>query len=101
MRAGDRVVALVVVEAERGVGVDRVEPAVLKFVGAHLVDQAEATPFLVEVEDDAAAGGLEPLERELQLVAAVAATRAEHVAGQAGGMHPHWDGPRKIRVRRR
>src|SRR5262249_55637110 len=53
---GDAVVALVVVEAERGVGVDRVETLVLELIGAHLVDKSDAAPFLLEIEDHAATG---------------------------------------------
>ena len=50
------IVALVVVETERGVGVDRIEAGVLQLVGPHLVGEAEAAAFLREIEDDAAAG---------------------------------------------
>src|ERR1700730_14265535 len=85
---GDAVVALVVVEAERGVGVDGVEPLLLELIGAHLVDETDPAPFLVEVENHAAAGLVEPRHSELELIAAVAAARAEHVAGEAGGGQP-------------
>ena len=51
---GDRVVALVVAEPEREVGLDGVEPAVLQRVGAHLVEQADAAPLLAQVEQHAA-----------------------------------------------
>ena len=40
------------------------------------------------VDDDAALGG-DPLERAVELRPAVAALRAEHVAGEALGVHPH------------
>src|ERR1051326_1383240 len=86
---GNAVVALVVVEAEGGVGVDRVEALILELISAHLVDEPDAAPFLLEIEDHAAAGLVEPRQRELELVAAVAAARAEHVAGEAGRMQPH------------
>ena len=85
----DAVVALVIVEAERGVGVHRVEAAVLKLVGAHLVGETDAAAFLREIEDDAAAGLLQPRQRKLELIAAIAAPRAEHVAGETGRMDAH------------
>ena len=89
MRDRDAVVALVIVEAERGVGVDRIEAGVLKLVGAHLVGEADAAAFLREIKDDAAAGLLQPRQRKPELVAAIAAPRAEHVAGEAGRMDAH------------
>ena len=50
---GDAVVALVVAEAERQVGVDGVEAVVLQPVRADLVDQADAAALLAQVEHDA------------------------------------------------
>ena len=49
------VVALIGLEAEALVGLDRVEPFVLQLVGADLVGEADAAAFLVEIEQDAAA----------------------------------------------
>ena len=80
------VVALVVVKAERGVGVDRVEARVLQLVGPQLVGEANAATFLRKIKDDAAAGLLQPRQRQFQLIAAIAPARTEHVAGQASGM---------------
>src|SRR5579872_348375 len=45
----DRVVALVVVEAEGEVRVHRIQPAVLQSVGADLVDQAYPPALLAKV----------------------------------------------------
>ena len=85
----DAVVALVGLEAEPLVGLDRVEPLVLQLVGANLVGQADAAPFLVQVQQHAAPFGGDPLHRRVELRAAVAARRVEHVAGQALRVHAH------------
>src|SRR5688572_14021545 len=55
-------------------------------VGPQLVLEADAAPFLAHVEEHAPALGRDPLEREIELRAAVAERRAEQVAGQAFGM---------------
>ena len=46
-------------------------------------------PFLVQVEQHAAALLGDPLHRRVELRAAVAARRVEHVAGQAARVHAH------------
>ena len=84
----DAVVAQVGREAELEVGLDRVEALLLQLVGAELVEQADAAALLGEVEQDAAT--LRPSicsQRLLELRAAVAAQRAEHVAGHALRVH--------------
>ena len=83
---GCGVVAGVDRQAERDVRVDGVEPAVLQRVRADLVVQADAATLVTQVEDDAALLARDRLERRLQLLAAVAAQRAEHVAGQTLGV---------------
>ena len=93
----DAIVALVGLEAEALVGFDGIEPLILKLVGADLVGQADAAPFLIEVEQDAAALGLDLSERRFELQAAVAPRGVEHVAGQAARVHPH----QHVRRRRR
>ena len=52
----DAVVALVGLEAQPLVGLDGVEALVLQRVGAQLVGEADAAPFLVQVQQHAAAG---------------------------------------------
>ena len=94
----DRVVALVVVEAQHRVGIDSVEAGILQLIGTELVDETETTAFLLQVENDAAARLLELGQRQAQLVAAVAASRAEHVPGQARRMQPHRHRPRQVRI---
>ena len=64
-------------------------PCVLQLVGADLVADADA-PALVaaEVDDHAEALLGDPLHGRVELHAAVAAQRAEHVAGEALAVHP-------------
>src|SRR6185436_20758908 len=72
---------------ELKVGLDGVEPCLLQLVGLQLVEEADASPFLRHVEEDTARLGRDALERELELVAAIAAERVEDVAGQALGVN--------------
>ena len=77
------VVALVVGKAEPLVGFDRVEPAVLQRVSADLVGETDAASLLAKIEQHAAAGLADDVERFAKLRPAIAFERAEHVAGQA------------------
>ena len=70
-------------EAELDVRLDRVEPVLLELVGLQLRQEPDAAPLLGHVEQDAALLGGDPAERELELLAAVAAERVEDVAGEA------------------
>ena len=83
----DPIVALIVLETERHIGIDRVEAGILQPIRLHLVGEAEPAPLLVEVEDDAARV-LDAGNRKLELIAAIAAPRPEHVPGQAGRVQP-------------
>ena len=85
----DAVVALVGAVAEGEVGVDGVQPLVLEGVGPELLDQADAAPFLRQVDQGADPLAADHLERQVELVAAVAAERLEQVAGEARRVHPH------------
>ena len=63
-------------------------PSSWRRVRAQLVAEPDAAPLVAaEVHDDAPALGGDPLERAVELHAAVAAHRAEHVAGEALGVH--------------
>src|SRR5207249_3960421 len=89
----DAVVAAVGGEAERLVGLDGIEALLLlELVGTHLVAEADATALLPHVDEDAAALGSDLLEREVYLLAAVAAHRVEDVAGDALGVDADEDG---------
>ena len=62
---------------------------VLQPIGANLVVQPDATALLIHVHDRAAALRRHPRHRRLQLIAAVAALRAEDVAGHALIVNAH------------
>ncbi len=85
----DTVLATVDGEPELDVRVDGVPPVVLEVVGAQLVGEADAPPLVAaEVDDHSHAFLADPAYRGFELRAAVAAERAEHVAGQALAVHP-------------
>ena len=71
--AADAVVALVGGEAELEVRLDGVEPLPPAARRPELVEQADAAAFLRQVEQHAARLLLDPLQRGVELVAAVAA----------------------------
>ena len=81
-------VALVHPEAQRVVGIQRVQPCILPPVGAQLVGNADAPPFLRQVQHDAATVLRQPLHRAAQLIAAVTTQAAKEIARQARGMQP-------------
>ena len=70
---GDPVVALIVLESDNAVGVDRVESSILQLISSNLVGQAEAATFLLEVKYDAAAVLRQLHERQAKLIPTVAA----------------------------
>ena len=65
---------------------------------AKLVQEADPAALLAHVEDDAAPFRLDARERLLELLAAVAEERVEHVAGQALGVHADEDVLRALDV---
>src|SRR4051794_34288583 len=73
----DAVVAQVGGETELFVRLDRVGAGVLQLVRLELVEQADASTFLIEVHDRAASLLLDHLHRRLELPAAIAAHRVE------------------------
>ena len=85
----DAVLAAVDGQAEVDVGLDGVAALVLERVGPELVAEADAAALVAaQVHDHAAALLGDALHRLVELGAAVAAQRAEHVAGEALGVHP-------------
>ncbi len=85
----DVVFALVTLEAQRQVRIQRVKAIILQLVGAQLVHQPDAAALLAHVQHDAAALGLHSIHGRRQLLAAIAAHRAERIPGQTLGMHAH------------
>ena len=85
----DAVVAQVGRQPEALVGFDRVQAVLLQAVGAQLVQQPDAAALLGEVQQHALALALDHRQGRFELLAAVAAQRVEHVAGEALRVHPH------------
>src|SRR5262245_14796345 len=79
----DAVVAEIGLEAELLIRLDGVGTAVLKLVRLQLVEQADAAPLLIEVDDHAASFLGNHLHGFVELPAAVAAKRMEHVTREA------------------
>ena len=70
---GDAVIALIVIEAECGVGVERVEAVVLQQICPYLVGETKLAGFRSQIENDATAEVFEQHQNEPKLVPAVAA----------------------------
>jgi hypothetical protein len=58
----------------------------LQLIGAQLVDQTDAAPFLRQIEQDTGSSLADLGDGAAQLVAAVAAQRAQQIAGETFGM---------------
>jgi hypothetical protein len=82
-----RVVALVGMMPQLQVCIDGVVADILQIVGAQFGKQPDAAPFLPQIEDDAGALDGDHAHGARELFAAVAAQRAEHIAGETFGMH--------------
>ena len=83
------VFAQVAGESEGEVGLEGVHAVVLQLVGAQLVHQPDAPPFLAHVQYHPAPLGFYLGHSRGQLLAAIAAQAAEGVAGQTFGMYAH------------
>jgi bifunctional UDP-N-acetylglucosamine pyrophosphorylase/glucosamine-1-phosphate N-acetyltransferase len=90
-RGGGVVFARVVRELQQPVRVDGVVADRLQLVRADLVGQADTSPLLSEVEDDALADTGDLLLGVLELLLAVALEGPEHLAGEALGVDPAQD----------
>src|SRR5215216_1386713 len=76
-------------EAEPLIGFDGVGTLVLQRIRADLVDDADAAPFLLLVDDRAVPFLLDQLHRRFELSAAVALDRAKHIARHALRVNTH------------
>jgi hypothetical protein len=83
------VFALIGAEAQPLVGFDGVVALILKSVSANLVREADAAPFLIEIQNDAASFGGDARHGRVELRAAVAARRVKHVAREARRVDAH------------
>src|ERR1700738_1058682 len=79
-------------------GSARSRTSLLHRVGTDLVRKPEPASLLLKIENDSAAMLLELLQRHAQLIATITAARAEHVAGETGGVQSHRDRLGKIRI---
>ena len=70
-------------ESKSFVGFYGIQPLVLQFVSLQLRHQADASAFLLFIDQDARALFCNHGQRHFQLFAAVAAQRAEDIAGEA------------------
>src|SRR5512142_1421595 len=80
------VFAAIGLEPELFIGLDRIESLILQLVGLKLGHQANATAFLLLIDQDSDPALGNHLERHLQLLAAVASKRAEDIASEALGV---------------
>src|SRR5215475_7661621 len=70
-------------EPERMIGLDRVDARVLQLVGPQFGHQPDAASLLTLIDHQSATFLRDRLHGEVELAAAVAAHRAEHLAGEA------------------
>ena len=90
--AGQFVIAQVAIEAQLLVGFDGIGAAVLEFVGAQFVEQADAAALLELVDQQSAAGLGDAVEGDLQLRPAVAAQAVKDVPSEALRVDAHQRG---------
>ena len=83
----DSVIPKIGLEPELLVRFDGIRAGVLKLVRLELVEQTDAATFLIEIHDHAPALFGDHLHRGVQLPAAVASQRMEHVASEALRVH--------------
>src|SRR5689334_1020729 len=67
-------------EAKLLVGLHRVSAVILELVRLELVEEADAPPLLIQIHDDATPLDGDHLHRGVELPAAIAAQRMEHVS---------------------
>src|SRR5699024_986039 len=91
-RCGRAVLAGVSWQAQGGVRFHGVQALVVEDVGTQLRNQADPAPLLVaKVDDDAVSFVLDGVHGGVELLAAVAAQRAEDIAGETLGVHADRD----------
>src|SRR5712671_59451 len=76
-------------ESQREIGAHRIQSAVLQLVGAQLRHETDAAAFAIVVDDEPAVFRRDEAHREVELRGAVAAQRAEHLAGRALRLQAH------------
>jgi hypothetical protein len=76
------VFAFIDAESELQIRLDRIGPLILKRIGADLINDADAAPFLLLINYDAPSLLLHHLHRSFQLRPAIAFRGMKHVPGQ-------------------
>ena len=76
-------------EVECEVGIEGVQPTILKVVRLHFCKQANPAPFLSKVQYNSSAFLLNRLERMLELWATVATQASKCISCEAFGVHAH------------
>src|SRR5882724_1127479 len=91
---GEIVITRIGGETECFVGFHGVHSAVLQFVRAELVHQADAAAFLRKINQNSRRRLPDFLQRQFELRAAIASQRGKHIPSQALRVHAHqWRGP--------
>jgi hypothetical protein len=85
----DAVIAHVGLIPQGHVGLDGIEPLLLQGVGFDFFGQADAAAFLRQINQHAGPFAADHVQRHLELLAAIAAQRAQQIAGETAGMNPH------------
>ena len=86
---GEIVIARVRGEPQFLIGFHRIHSAVLKFVSAKLIHQADAAAFLWQIEKYAGGSLPDFLERQFELCAAIAAQRRKDISSKTLRMHAY------------
>src|SRR5438270_5549182 len=86
---GKAVVPRIGGESQMLVRLHRIHSAILQFVRAQFIHQADTAALLRQIEKDTRPSRGDLAQRQLQLSAAVAALRAQHVSGKALGVNPN------------
>ena len=85
-RQADGVVTLIRAKAQALIGFYGIRAAILQLIGADLVQQADTTAFLTQVEQDTAAFMGNRTQRRFELETAVATQTEQRIARQAFGV---------------
>src|SRR5579884_40907 len=76
----DAIIPQIGLKAEHLVGLHGIGALLLQLIGAQLIDQADAAPLLLQIDQHAAPLIGDHLQRQVQLAAAVALERVEQIA---------------------
>jgi len=75
--------------AEYQVGLNRIVPLILEIISAQLVEQADASPLLAQINENPQSFLRDQSHSLAQLRPAIASKRAQHVPCETFGVHSH------------